>query len=333
MIALSTAQDPPVLFVEWFDRPSQEESRRAALAADTVVLTWSALHTLFSLNLTAQVESRYDLLAPRSLHDEMRRELSEAEQRVNEGYSFLASGGPVFTVQEYGPGDETLVSQRDHLRRQLQWLENAVKFEPRPLERIGPTGSEEEESRNHLGHSSFDAVALAQHHRATLYTDDLGLRRHAAPAPSFSTIALLPALVVPGILTADERDDSLLKLIGAHYLLITPDDELLRFAILKAPELPRPAIVAVFDLLGSPAMTLTEASEMAARAIKFAAIQTIERLSCERVAELCLDAMARQWLRISCADALEKAAREELVLLPVPLGRVRQVFSASRGRR
>lgn len=104
------------------------------------------------------------------------------------------------------------------VNEQLAWAET-LHVEPR-LDSIKPVGSPEDDIRNHLGRSSFYAAILAEKLGAALYADDLGLRRLAlggAVATSFSTLSLLVGLAERGTITAEQRDENLLRLVLARF--------------------------------------------------------------------------------------------------------------------
>ena len=330
--SMDPAKSGPLL-VEWSNREGQEESRAAGVEATEVVLTRSALHTASSLGLLGRLRDAYTLVAPRSLYDELRQEVAEAGKLVVEGFKAVTSGPTGLTVQELEPGHPQLTSQLERLRAQLRWLEESARLEARPLETIERAESQQEEARELIGHSSYDAVTLTQQRNATMYADDLGLRRFlpkGSSARSFSSVGLLFALAERGTLTAEERDGQLLVLVQAHYAFVPPTLEVLELVVRRSSDLPHSVVAEVFALLGGPSTTLAEVAQIAAQLIRSAITRPIQLLAPEVVAKLSLQAMAGRWPRPLCALALQNAAQDELRFLPQELHVVQRICSAFR---
>ena len=335
--AMSQASIDPAefgpLLVEWSDREGQHESRAAAVQATEVVLTRSAVHTASTLGLVGRLRDTYTLVAPRSLRDALRREVADAEKLVIEGFKAVASGSTGLTVQDLEPGHPHLKSQLELLRAQVTWLEQSTRIEARPLETIKLPESREQEAREFVGRSSYDAVALTAHRDATMYADDLGLRRFlpkGSPGRSFSSVGLLFALAQRGVLTAEERDGHLLTLVQAHYAFVPPTRELLDLAVRGSAHLPHSIVAEVFALLGGPSMTLAEVAQIAAQVVKLVITRPIQVMAPELAVKLSLEAMARRWPRQLCALALQNAAQSELALLPQGLHIVQRLCSSFR---
>jgi tetratricopeptide (TPR) repeat protein len=315
------------LAVEWSDQAGQYESRAAATDATVIVLTRSALKTAHDLKLLDLLAEAYRLIAPLSLRDELREEVLEAEQHVTEGHSFMASRDSRLHFQELDPGHPALVERLDTLRALLAWLETNARLDPRPLPTIHPPGSREEQARDLVGHSSYDAVALTQHSNLTIYADDLGLRRFVpkgARGRSFSTVGLLPALAERGLVTADERDRHLVDLVMRNYIVVPPSRELLEAALRRATELRRAGLVKTFGLLAGPAVAPGDAANIAGQVIKSLATASVQVVGITEVVELALEAMATRWPRRLSSQLLERVAAAELALMPQQFESVRE---------
>jgi tetratricopeptide (TPR) repeat protein len=316
------------LAVEWADRDGQEESRAAAFEATEVVITRSALKTAGDLGLLESIASSYKLVAPRSLSDELREEVFEAERLVAKGQKIAMSGNIGLQLHELAPGHPHLIEQLKIARLLLDWLKASVRIEPRPLPTIGAIGSPEEQVRDFIGNSSADAVALAQHLGATMYADDLGLRRllpRNERGRSFSSIGLLRALAERNFLSRNERDRHLLTLVTRHYRFVLPSRELLSEALRQITELGYTNVQHVFNLLGGPGVIPGDAARIVAQVIKALVTAPIQMSSVERVVQLALNGMATQWPASLCSQLVARAAADELILLPHQLRIVRQV--------
>ena len=326
--ASADPNDSGPLFVEYPDPQGQADSRCAAFETTEVVLTRSALQTASELNLLDLLAAQYALIAPRSLLNELQNEIREANRLVTEGQTTFMSAGPGLKLQEFEPSHPHLVQQRNLSRSLLKWLEESVRIEVRPLQAIKPLPSREEEAREQIGYSSYDAVALTQHYHVPMYADDLGLRRLAqwtADGPSFSTVGLLCAMAERGIITAEERDGHLLTLIGRHYAFVRPSRALLELALRRAPELGRARLLTIFALLGGPCIGPNEAARMTAQIVKSIAIAPVQQLlHVKDTVELALEAMSMNWPTPLCGQLIIRAATEELALMPQHLRTVRQ---------
>jgi tetratricopeptide (TPR) repeat protein len=315
------------LMVEWPNRERQEESRAAAFDAREVVLTRSALKTASELGLLERLASSYTLVAPRSLVDEIREEVLEAEQLVAKGKKVAVSADTGFQFHELEPDHPLLVEQLNTARMLLDWLRASARIDPRPLPTIGPFGSPEEQVREHIGSSSADAVALVQHLDTTMYADDLGLRRFFSKdtrGRTFSSVGLLRALAERGSLSREERDRHLLTLVTRHYTAVPPSRELLYEALRLMPELGHANVERVFALLGGPGVIPGDAARLVAQVIKLIVTAPIQIVSLERVVEFALEGMSTQWSALLCSRLVARAAADELILLPQQLQIVRQ---------
>ena len=147
--------------MEWADEDGSRASRTAARTADIVVLTCSALLTLQAFDLLDAVAGSRSLIAPRSLREQLRAELDEAEERVTNGEHNSRQGEnevlsfasamlviPYFSVN----------AMRYEL---LEWVDATVSVVPRPLEAFGDARTPDNELRVQLGESASDALELA----------------------------------------------------------------------------------------------------------------------------------------------------------------------------
>jgi hypothetical protein len=307
------------LVAEWADAQGQAKSVLTARTCVTAVLTRSGLETAYSLKLLDQVADSMAVVVPRSLLDEIRAELKEDKQRVDSGYSKLGAGGPAgMSMTDLPANYPGLVRRYEVVLEQLAWAESQT-VEPRPLENIRPAGSREEEVRGYLGRSSYDAVILAQRPDVALYADDLGLRKLAlsgSPVASFSTVSLLVALAERGLISGEERDHNLLRLVRGYYAYATPTSELLDLAVREEPEHGMGSLRQPFALLAATSVTANQAAQIAVSVIKNAAFRSIETVSIESLTELALRAMAARWQMPLCISLVSQEAGEQLHLLP-----------------
>ena len=83
MLTLQASEDAPALFVEFGGEDAQSAARSAAHDADRVVLTRTALLSLWQLDLKDPAASAFRLLAPHALRTQVREELTDAEERCS----------------------------------------------------------------------------------------------------------------------------------------------------------------------------------------------------------------------------------------------------------
>jgi tetratricopeptide (TPR) repeat protein len=323
------------LVVEWANAAGQSRSVQTARTCTTAVLTRSGLETAYSLGLLGQLAASMSIVAPRSLLDELRGELKEDKSRVDSGYSKLGAGGPAgLSMTSLPANDPGLVLRYEVVKEQLAWVE-LQRIEARPLESIRPVGSAEEEVRGFLGRSSYDAVVLAQRPNAALYADDLGLRRlslSGGQPESFSTVSLLVGFAERGLITGEDRDRQLLRLVLSHYAFVSPTSELLDLAVRQEPTNGRPALQRAFALLATESITANEAARIAIAVIKAAALRAIKTVSIESLTEMALKAMAARWKMPLCLTLVSYEAGQQLRLMPQHQESVRRVVASLRSR-
>jgi hypothetical protein len=197
-----------------------------------------------------------------------------------------------------------------------------ARIEPRPLATIGQPDSNDEETREAIGPSSFDAHALAWHVGIPVYADDWGLRRFAWPGnarvASFPTFALLAALADQGRIDARTRNRCLVDLLGSGYVVSEPSPELLEEAACRMPGLTHSQAARVFETLGNPSMTARDAAAVGLAAIKRIAMRPVAPLTgIDRVTELVVAGMSCAGRpRKACATLIERQAQADLRLLP-----------------
>jgi len=313
------------LLVEWVDGPGQERSRAAAREATKVVVTRSALVTAAELGILDELGRSYGLVAPASLELELRHELEEAQREVRDGHRSLGPGPVGFAMKEFPPNDPVLVARESSVRGALEWLRRSTEVKTRPLAMIGAPGSEQEKGRETLGASSYDALELAHSIAAPVYADDLGLRRFATkdqPPASFSSIAMLAALVERGIMTAERRDALLVELVVRRYSAIRPSAGILT-ASLRRPQTTGAQVELAFDLLAPPVVDFPVAARIGAEAIRAVILLPIRIISPADMARRVLRSMAKRWPPVLCAAALYRAAEEPLRFFPKELEQVR----------
>jgi hypothetical protein len=185
------------------------------------------------------------------------------------------------------------------------------------------------ELREMMQKSSYDTHALAAAiDGASIYADDLGLRRvslSAGRAASFSTISLLIRLGEENILSADDRDRHLLTVVRRGYTEIPPAPSVFQLAVEAAPALTPTELGWVFATLSNELSTPAEAAQVVALAFRAVALAPIRRAAPARLAELALPAIARRVPKRVAAFLLEAAAGDVLRLLPNDLAEVRSI--------
>jgi tetratricopeptide (TPR) repeat protein len=307
------------VFVEWSDRDGNVASRQAARQNRPLVVTRSSLFTADALAITDLVARSRQCVAPRSLRDEIRAELIEAEERVKDGWKVIAAGERGLIFQGLEPGHPSLVHQRDSVHALLDWADAHVEFLPRPLEAFGDPRTQNAETRSNLGESSNDSLELALHAAGVLYADDLGLRVIAKEfgASSCSTVSLIQVLAESGAVGAEERDRMLVDLVERHYNAVPVSPEILVEAL--APSRTVHAAREVFSLLAAPAMDVAGSARVLVKAIKAAALKAIKTATASQMARYGLEGMFHRFSRLAATQAVILVADVELALLPSEL--------------
>lgn len=307
------------LLVEWPGRAEYEASRSVARSAETIVVTASALKTVGDLALLDILVDRYRLVAPRSLVEELRSEMAEASRLVADGHSVISRAGDGLQMVKLEPGHPTLISRKEAIRDQLDFLLRAPTIEPRPLERIAPGDSEAGSLRDIVGRSSYDALVLGQYLNLPVLADDLGLRRIAvegAKPRSFSTVSLLEALADEGTIGSEVRDRYLATLVGRRYAFVMPTRELLSSALRRVREIGEEKLRAVIGTLGSPGIEPGDAARLTVQAVRSQLMATVQVMSPDRIVGMALGAMVTIWPPQLCSQIVARAASVEFALYP-----------------
>ena len=302
------------LWTEWTDIDGQQSSLAAVAGATRVAIAETALWTAHERGLLGMLAKHFEVVVPRALLDHMYAALDELERQAREGYTVMTSDGPGLQLREWPAGAPALVARCDGLRARIDWLENNAEVVPRPLEALTAANATVEGTESALGRSAYCCVELAVHDRATLYADDLGLRRIAGAdgGRSFSTIALVEGLAQAGSIRRAEADEHLLWLAAHRYNAVPMTTGLMRAALrsLRGTQL-----VDVLALAGPPAMQLDAVAKMGAAVLKWMATNPVGA-SLAAATEALLAAMARHWGPQGAGYALARAATDEFLLLP-----------------
>lgn len=311
------------LFVEWSDNEGLVASRAAVRASGPLVLTRSALFTAEALRLIERVAATRRVVAPRSLRDELRSELVEAEERVKHGWSSIGAGERGLVMEKREPGDAGLLQQRDLIRASMEWVDANVEVLPRPLEAFGDPRTQDPETRSNLGESSYDSAEMALHLPGVLYADDLGLRIVAKSfgVPSCSTVSLIQVLAESGVVRTEERDRLLVDLVERHYNSVPVSPELLIECV--SPSRTARARHETFSLLSGPSLDVASAALVLARAIKGSALKIVKTSTAAQLARYGLEGMSHRFSPVAATQALSQTADGELALLPTELRAVK----------
>jgi tetratricopeptide (TPR) repeat protein len=323
------------LWVEWDDAGLQAWSVDQARGANEVVIARSSLKTMFDVGIADTVRAGYHLVAPSSLLDELRSEVAEARDQVEHGRGTMIGGDIGIRIDDVAPGDPQLVERLRKREGMLNWVTAQVRIEARPLEWIKPEDSSPTALRQMVGKSSYDALVLATHLDATLYADDLGLRRLALTdrrPRSFATISLVPVLAERGLVDGATRDRLVIALAIRSYVAVPPSSGLLIGALHATPALSASDLARVFASLGRPGANPAESARIVGLVCRAAATESVRIVSAERVAELSLEALASRIPKPLAATLVEHAAAETLALLPRDLDAVRRACARFGGR-
>ena len=313
---LSSTEAAPFWYAESADPAGWQHSLTAVAKAERVVVTETALWTAQRQQLLDDLKDRFEIVVPQALLDSVRDRLDELEKGVQEGHCVVKNVGDALRVEELEPEDPTLVAQRDDARSRVKWLEAYARVMPRPLgawtkEVIG------ENAANAIGRSAVGCVELAVHEGATMYCDDLGLRRVAAPAggTSFSTIALVTGLKEAGRIGEEDAAKRALWLAEHRYRAIPVNTGLMCRAFRSLQGDP---LVSILALAGPPSMKLDDVARMGAQVLRWLATD-VAGLSLGFGTQTLLAAMSQHWRSDLAARALRRAAEGEFSLLPVQL--------------
>lgn len=306
--------------VEWPDSQNLALSLAAAKPRAVAVITRTALATAYRFELLDHLRSHYTVIAPTSLKVHLRAELANATEEVASGRKRMTLWAYQPHLIDIPPGDPSLIAARDEAEATLAWLEATARFEPRPLSALTASNARLEETRLKLGPSAFDALVLAETGVGVLYADDLVLRRQRTASGqsrvlSFSTISLLEALAIGGVISATDRDRLLVDLVLAGYSAVRPTVSLLAEGARRLSDIGREGLMTVYSTLAFSGLSLQDASDLGALAIQDVVTAKVQIVSIELVTELVIRAIASRSTLPVVAPLVARATQRHLALL------------------
>ncbi|HEY9225358.1 MAG TPA: hypothetical protein VIP11_01845 [Gemmatimonadaceae bacterium] len=320
-----------MLVVEFSD--AARSAAEVAARGGNAVLTLSALTTISKLDLFRALEERGGFITPRSLMVELKRTVREAEDWLENGHKMMRTVNGLLHADDIPAGDPRLISALEKRRHLLEWVISHTAVEPLPLDYVPTEGSEQEEARELIGPSSYDAVILASFRNTPLYADDLGLRKLTLAGiqrpSSFSTLTLLPALADARSISEERRDSALVSLAVRRYGVLVPTVAMLAASFrqnLSQVELDR-----VFASLVAPQVAPIDAARIVARLIRREVTATLQVASVQVIVAQSLRAMTVRWPVNLATQLLVRAAMDELALLPTVVREVDAACAAFRG--
>lgn len=302
------------------ESPSADDQRDAVVCARqaaAIVLTRSALQTASGFGLLDHLANHYQLIAPRALETELRRELAERQSLVDSGWKHAGvSPAGLLSFDELPAGNEVLVQRRDEVAELLSWARAHVTFRPRPLRLIPALGSQLAELRDALGQSSFDSSALAVAEGLPLYVDDLGLRRRmfdTRPA-SFSTITLIEAWTEDGTFTGKDADRLTVRLAANNYAWVRPSMRFVRTAMVAS--LSGVQARRAFRTLACPTIPIGQVADMVIRVARDDALAQLSVISLPKLLGRSMEGMRNGWSPLPVSAAMRRAADNHFDLMP-----------------
>jgi hypothetical protein len=233
----------------------------------------------------------------------------------------LMSGDTGLQSHEVEAGHPSLQRNLELRQRLRDWVQQETQILVRPLSSVQASDTSQEEMREKIGRSSADALVLAQHRGATLYADDLGLRKltptGSAAVLACSSVTLLSALAQRGLLSAERRDRHLLTLVTQRYAHVHPSVELLRIACRERDTIGQVGLAHVFVLLAGPQMTLAAAVKLITSLVKAELMAPVQFTPPEVIFSLSLAAITTRWPAQLCTRAVARSVAEDLPLFPI----------------
>ena len=324
MAELSKPDGRRPLYVEWGDAQGRLGSREAARQRIPTVLTRSALVTMQDCGLLARLQNERQLIAPRSLRDELKSELAEAKEHVRDGSRVMVPSDRGISFNELEAGHPVLVEREGRAQAILDWADQHVTFLPRPLKAFEDSRVNNPEMRERLGESSHDTLELGLFTPAVLYADDLGLRRlsHALAAKSFSSAALIQVLAEERAITTEDRNQLLVDLLSRHYFAIEPTAEILLEAL--SPGRPAHARRDTYSILGANYVDAPTAARTVVGAVRMNALRPLQMTTAEQIVNNGLEGMALRFPAAIAARLVFRVAELDLAMLPSEQRIVRQ---------
>jgi hypothetical protein len=312
------------LWVDGLPYTSYADAVRAALDAKTVVLTRPALMFIELLGLWEAFAHHYQLIAPKSMMDEWHEEIRDLEEIAGRGRTLIreSDGRPVVDSIPVGAAQTTLAASRSLYER----VSKVAKMLPRPASALG---KKDEEWRDLLGASSFDAAALARAESAVLYADDLGLRVVASKefsAASFPTVALLDALRAAGIVESEQFENAIVKLIEWRHDMVPIRPATIAAALSGAGGSAQ-AVAQVLDRIADSRINPASAAIVAAGGLRLLATANIVAVSLDDAAEQSAEALTRHRRPDDVIPHFASAVRSAFRLLPNDVRRIEAAVS------
>ena len=207
--------------------PQEWDNQRVILATtDTLALETSALFTIQYLELGAQVSQAFSkLLVAQPTLDALNRYLDEPLD--SRPHHSIWSEGDHYVHQEVSA--DQVAKQREFVRSVVEYIRTSTQILP-----AADLITMNQEIVKGLGVSAAGAIALAYGQKVPLYTDDLVLRIIAhkdQQVPGVWTQAILENLRNRDILSNDQYNAAVEKLVIGNYMIVKVDAELLKWML------------------------------------------------------------------------------------------------------
>lgn len=226
---------PTGILVEGGSAESIEDGQLAVEAGDSVVLHISGLVTLWAIDMLSLPRRMFErVIVPVSLKHELQADLDQTSFDIGRGEAKrlgLFDG----TIHATTIPREVLKSRQKELHRLIRWIDKRCVQTPRVSATLG---AGDEQLRDTIGASSYDAYALAGGDMP-LYADDLALRLLAQGerrAATFSTYSLVTAAVKAGILSGREGWAVLSKLIDLNHQFVPVSADYIHYCVVTDGE-------------------------------------------------------------------------------------------------
>jgi tetratricopeptide (TPR) repeat protein len=289
-----------------------------ASAGDTtpLVLTRSALTTAqllepYGVDLLALVERLgRQILVPQSLLDELEEERRELQLSTRDGTTRIAPGPAGFATSETTP--EQTARHEKQLLDLIAWVRRVAAI---PVRSLAALSSDTARLIEVIGASSVDALDAAGSRGATLYADDLGLRRFenalVVGVRSCSSWALISSAQQRGLLKSREARRAIAALVEMQHYFVPLSGELLAGLVHDEAHQITPLTRLVFRRLADPAIDVNTAVDVAAQTLQRVALAGIGASALGDVTQACLLELTE---RRSLARVLNPLARRVGVL-------------------
>lgn len=202
--------------------------------SNKVVLDLGAIMSAYYLNILDKLPEIFEkIYVPQSVLDEISEELINQRLDLPKDQANISRSADGYTYFEYNDEDQN--EYIEYLEKLRDFIKNYTEIVP-----LSAALTLDKEKLNDLikifGEPAISSILVAQEKSALLYADDLAINQFAETEWNVSYVwsqVILANLRKSGLITSDEYNEGLYKLILANYKFVSFEYENIEWAVVK----------------------------------------------------------------------------------------------------